>query len=334
MDAQSDDSGILDHWPRPLAFVLSGGGSYGAVQVGMLRALTEAGVSPDLVVGASVGALNGVRFAASPGQAVPALTELWTSLQKSRIFGGRTRIGRRWSALRRGLRRNTASICSPDGLRALIDDAIPLPYVENLPIRTGIVVTDAQLGQPKVVTRGEVGPLLQASTAVPGVFPPVKVEGCYYIDGGTSANVPIRQAVALGGRSLVVLDANPPTMPGTIPTSVIGSVIHASMIMLRNQRADADEELKGKMPILHLPQPTPPELSPFDFSTTAELIEAGYSATRSFLRELPDLADTSRRLSERPRSAGPRPETFDAPPPQAAPPPPPPAPPSPRPAEL
>lgn len=301
MDQKPAGTGIVDHWPRPLAFVLSGGGSYGAVQVGMLRALGEAGIKPDLVVGTSVGALNGVRFAASPGDAIESLTELWISLENSRIFGGRTKVGRTWSAIRRGLRRNTSAVCSPDGLRALIEANIALPYVEDLPIRTGIVVTDAILGRPKVVTQGQVGPLLQATAALPGIFPPVKVEGCYYIDGGVTANVPIRQAVGLGARSLVVLNANPPSMPGTIPTNVVGSVLHASMIMLRNQRADADEELKGKMPILHLPQPTPPELSSFDFSTAAELIEAGESATRSFLSELPDLADTTRRLSEPPR---------------------------------
>jgi NTE family protein len=294
----------LGHWPEPRAFVLSGGGSYGAVQVGMLRALLEAGITPDLVVGSSVGALNGVRYAAGPGDAIDDLTELWLSLDRSGIFGGRTRAGRAWSALRRGLQRNSPSICSPERLRALIDGNISAPLLEDLPVRTAVVVTDALLGQPKVLTQGPVGPILQATSALPGVFPPVKLEGCYYLDGGVTANVPIRQAVNLGARSLVVLNANPPTMPGTVPNSVLGSVFHASKIMVRNQRADADDQLKGRLPILHLPQPTPPEQDSFDFSTAAELIEAGYASTRSFLSELPDLADTTRRLSEAPRPAG------------------------------
>lgn len=293
----------LANWPRPVAFVLSGGGAYGAVQVGMLRALAEAGIKPDLVVGSSVGALNGVRYAASPGDAIDALGVLWQDMNQAKIFGGRTRIGQGWSAARRFLRRNTPSLCEPEALRALIDANMPIAALEDLPIPAAVVVTDVQAGRPKVLTRGEVGPLLQASSAIPGVFPPVQIDGCIYVDGGVSANVPIRQAIAAGARSVVVLDANPATMPGTIPDSVLGSVFAASMIMLRNQRADADEELKGRFPILHLPRPTPPEQSSFDFSRSAALIEIGYDTTRTFLGELPDLADSSRGLSEVARPA-------------------------------
>ena len=288
----------LAHWPHPIAFVLSGGGSYGAVQVGMLRALGEAGITPDLVVGSSVGALNGVRYAASPGDAVDALVTLWQDLGSAPIFGGRTRVGRSWSAMRRFVRRSTPSLCSPERLRALIDTNMPIPTLEDLPVPAAVVVTDVQAGRPKVLTRGEIGPLLQATSAIPGIFPPVQIDGCIYVDGGVTANVPIRQAIAAGARSVIVLDANPATMPGTIPDSVLGSVFQASMIMLRNQRADADEELKGRLPILHLPRPTPPEQSSFDFSNAEELIGAGYATTRTFLHDLPDLADSSRGLSE------------------------------------
>ena len=293
----------LAHWPRPVAFVLSGGGSYGAVQVGMLRALGQAGIVPDLVIGSSVGALNGVRYAASPGDAIDALADLWRDMGRASIFGGRTRIGQTFSATRRFLRRNTSSICNPERLRALIDANMPIPALEDLPIPAAVVVTDLQAGKPKVLTRGEVGPLLQASAAIPGVFPPVQIDGCIYVDGGVSANVPIRQAIATGARSVIVLDANPATMPGTVPHSVISSVFHASMIMLRNQRAHADEELKGRLPILHLPKPTPPEQSSFDFSRSEELIEAGFTTALAFLNDLPDLADSSRGLSEAARSA-------------------------------
>ncbi|MEL6986119.1 MAG: patatin-like phospholipase family protein, partial [Actinomycetota bacterium] len=233
------DDRPLANWPEPVAFVLSGGGAYGAAQVGMLRALIEAGITPDLVVGSSVGALNGVRYAASPGDAIDALTEAWRGMAKTRVFGGRTQVGRGWSAMRRFLRRNTPSLCSPDALRALIDDNMPIPTLEDLPIPAAVVVTDVLAGRPKVLTRGELGPLLQATSAIPGIFPPVQIDGCIYVDGGVSANVPIRQAIAAGARSVIVLDANPATMPGTTADSVIGSVFQASMIMLRNQRADA-----------------------------------------------------------------------------------------------
>ncbi|MEM9563828.1 MAG: patatin-like phospholipase family protein [Actinomycetota bacterium] len=301
------DHGPLSHWPEPLAFVLSGGGAYGAVQVGMLRALSEAGIKPDLIVGSSVGALNGIRYAASPGDAIDALTTVWLEMNRAGVFGGRTRVGQFWSAGRRFVRRNTPSLCDPTKLRQLIDENTPIPSLEDLPIPAAIVVTDALLGRPKTITQGQIAPLLQATSALPGIFPPVKMDGCFYIDGGVTANVPIRQAIGLGARGVVVLDANPPSMPGTVPDSVIGSALHASMIMLRNQRADADDELKGRLPILHLPQPTPPEQSSFDFSQSQSLIEGGFASTKAFLAQLPDLADTTRGLSERSSTAPPPP---------------------------
>ncbi len=76
MDPAPTNPHPLSNWPRPLAFVFSGGGAYGATQVGMLRALTEAGITPDLVVGTSVGALNGVRYASDPAGAIASLTDL------------------------------------------------------------------------------------------------------------------------------------------------------------------------------------------------------------------------------------------------------------------
>lgn len=282
----------LAAWPRPLAFVFSGGGAYGATQVGMIRALTHAGITPDLVVGTSVGALNGTLYADNPILAAERLEEIWASLDRAGVFGGRTRPGRAWSALRNGMRRESGLV-SPSTLRALIDANMPVERIEDLRIPTAVVVTDALVGQTKLLTQGVVGPALQASAAIPGVFPPVKIDGCFYVDGGVTANVPIRQAVSFGARSLVVLDANPASMPGTLPTTAIGSVVHASMIMLRNQRADATDDLVGRHPILHLPQVTPTTQSSFDFANSADLIAAGFEGTRDFLRQLPNLADGS-----------------------------------------
>ena len=313
----------LANWPRPLAFVLSGGGAYGATQVGMLRALREAGIVPDLLVGTSVGALNATRFAIDADRGAEELVVAWEAISRAGVFGGKTRIGQAWSAARHGLRRNSMAVFSPERLRNLIDTHLPVARLEDLPIPTAVVVTDALVGRPKLLTQGEIGPALEASSALPGVFPPVKIEGCFYVDGGVTANVPIRQALDFGAKSLVVLDANPASMPGTLPTSIVGSMMHASMIMLRNQRADATEALMGRHPILHLPQVTPVDQSSFDFSNTTDLIDSGYSSTRYFLDRLPDLADPSGRRAMAPAPAG-EPEAV-APPDEEAEPSPPPA---------
>ncbi len=317
MDLDPTSSSPLANWPRPLCFVFSGGGSYGAIQVGMIRALVEADIVPDMVVGSSVGALNGTLLAADPRSAAENLHDIWSSMSDSGVFGGRTRFSTAMAAIRNGLRRNSLGLYSPGPLRSLIDTHVPVERLEDLVIPTAVVVTDALVGQPKLLTQGSVGPILQASSAIPGVFPPVKIEGCFYVDGGVSANVPVRQAVAFGARSLVVLDANPATMPGTLPRSILGSVMHASMIMLRNQRADAVDDLVGRHPILHLPQVTPTTQSSFDFDHSAELIEAGYTNTAEFLGRLPVLTDSSRRHPppERPPSPSPAPPASVTPPP-------------------
>ena len=229
----------LVNWPRPLAFVFSGGGAYGATQVGMLRALEEAGIRPDLIVGTSVGALNGVRYAVDPANSIGAMTDLWGSMSGSGVFGGSSKFRTALTALRHGVNRNAAGLCSPEPLRKLIGSSVDAERMEDLLIPTAAVATDALVGQAKLLTQGPLGPILEASAAIPGLFPPVKIDGCFYVDGGVAANVPVRQAIAFGAKSVVVLNANPATMPGTLPHSVIGSVVHASMIMLRNQQANS-----------------------------------------------------------------------------------------------
>ena len=292
MSAENNGQKPLQHWPRPLAFVLSGGGAYGATQVGMIKALNRAGIDPDLVVGTSVGALNGSMLAANPALAVDRLTKIWTSLNGTGAFG-KSKLSTAFSVFRNTLKVHNPAVLVPDDLRKLINSTMPVETIEELSIPTGIVVTDALLGLPKILRQGPIGPALLASAAIPGVFPPVGIDGCVYVDGGVTANVPIRQAVAFGAKSVIVLDANPGTMPGTLPTSAAQSVMHASMIMLRNQRADVTDDLVGKYPILKLPPSTPPTQSSFDFTNSSDLIDGGYRTARDFLRQLPALTATS-----------------------------------------
>ncbi len=289
-------SSPLANWPRPLCFVLSGGGSFGAVQVGMIRALHEAGIGPDLIVGTSVGALNGVQVANDPATAADTLTEVWAEISLKQVLGTRSRLGTAWNVLRNLKGQDGPNIYRTEALNRLIEAHLPAENIEDLTIPTAIVATDVLVGKPKVLRQGRLATALQASAAMPGVFPPVKIDGCFYVDGGVAANVPIRPAIAAGARSLVVLDAGPGQMRGFIPRTPLEAAVQASQIMLRNQVANATEELVKRHPIIRLPQPTPPALSSFDFSHTLELIDAGFVATKGFLADLPDLADTSRRI--------------------------------------
>lgn len=268
---------LLASWPRPLAFVLSGGGSYGATHVGMLLALAERSISPDLVVGTSIGALNGAVVAADPAGAPAELARIWTSLTPSTLFGT--------SRLRAAgaLLRFRKSLCPPEGLAAIIEARLGVDTFEELAVPMAVVATDAAAGEARLLTTGRLTPALLASAAIPGVFPPVEIDGVIYVDGGVAANVPVRQAIAFGAKSAIVLNANPATLTGKVPTSMFGAILHASAVMLRSQRADDVSDLRDEYPILTLPQATPSTLKSFDFRSTGALIEAARDRARARL---------------------------------------------------
>lgn len=261
----------LHDWPRPLAFVLSGGGAFGSVHVGMIEALTEHGVRPDMVVGSSVGSLNGALLAHDPGIAVERLSEIWATMSRATVFGHGWLGAVRNFAVGRTLSRF-------DRLETLIDAMLPITRFEELSVPFAAVATDAVSGEPELLQDGLIKPALLASSAIPRVFPPVTVGDRQYIDGGISANLPIRQAIAFGARSVVALDAAPQTPP-TPPRGLADSAFHLATLMVRNQRAHAIDDLASRYPILILPSVTPHDIGSFNFDRTAELVAMSRRAT-------------------------------------------------------
>ncbi len=296
MNPNNGTHNSLGLWPRPLCFVMAGGGSYGATHVGMIRALVEAGITPDLVVGTSVGAFNGVRVSHDPKTAADALTSIWKQIDRRTVFGSNSRFGAVLHLARSGFGRRSVATCAPDHLGALIDSQNMPATIEELSIPTGIVVTDLLAGKPKVLRSGKLKQSLLASAAIPGVFPPVQLEGCWYVDGGVAANVPIRQAIAVGAKSMVILNCNPSGMPNRLPNNLVEMGMHASIIMQRNQIAGDMTELASRYPILQMPQTTPTDTNSFDFSRSSELIERSFDSSQQFLKDLPSLTDTTRRI--------------------------------------
>lgn len=262
----------------------------------MIRALVEAGVKPDLVVGSSIGALNGAVVAADPESSADRLITIWEQIDRRTIYGADSRLRAAWEVAREGLTGQGAALCSPKPLARLIESAIGVERIEQMPVQFVVVATDLLVGQPKLLRQGLLAAALQASAAAPGLFPPVQIEGVVYVDGSVSANVPVRQALTAGARSMIVLDAGPAHMPGFIPRTPWEALHQASRIMFRSQHADADEDLANRHPIMRLPRPTPPALSSFDFGQTQELIDLGFNSTKQFLGDYEELADSGRRL--------------------------------------
>ncbi len=266
----------------------------------MLRALGERGVRPDLIVGSSVGALHGALLADQPDRAVERMLELWERIDRRALFG------RRRTVVRSLVRHRAVSDGTP--LAALIADALSTDDFAALSTPFAAVATDAMTGEPVLLTEGSIGRALMASAAVPGVFPPVDIDGRAFVDGGVAANVPLRQALAFGAMSALVLDVQPPTYATRLPTSIPGGLAHATALMLKSQWSGATDDLDPRYRVERLPSATPPDMGTFNFARTAELLEASYELTMRTLDEWvggpPEVEDSSSATSDPPDHPG------------------------------
>ena len=246
--------------PRPLAFVFSGGTSLGSVQVGMLKAVLHYGITPDLLVGTSVGAVN----AASVGQGftesrLEHLADIWGSLKTSDIFG---RLGIR-SAF--GLLNGRGALASPEGLRGILETHLP-PRHSDLAIQTAVVATDFHSGSPVILSEGDLVRNVLASTAIPMIFPAVTVGDRHLVDGGIIAHVPLTQAEMLGARTMVVFDAGYPCKLSRSPRGPIERGIHFLTLMLHRQSFGLLSGVNRNITVIYLPAPCPLDVPAYDFS--------------------------------------------------------------------
>jgi len=265
---------------RPhVAFVLSGGGVLGAVQVGQLRALIEAGVIPDLLVGTSVGALNAAAIAADPTPAgVDLLADVWSSLRGEDLFPG-TRVQRALHFVRKG-----DHLYSNEGIRALVQK-LPVRSFEEMQRPLAIVTANLRSGAEHVFESGPIAPPLIATTALPGIFPPLLIEGELYVDGGIVNNVPISVAAEHGARRIYVLTCGAPK-PTTTEIRRPLDVLLQAFAHSRAARVDVDlRRFADAADIRLVPPPAPEPIRFNDTSHTLHLMEEGYQLTRAYLGE-------------------------------------------------
>lgn len=262
------------------ALVLSGGGSLGAVQVGMLNALVNHGVVPDLVVGTSVGAINGAYLAGRPGRrGVDALAEVWCSIRRSDVFPVQPRL----SLLALAGRAN--HLVRNDKFRRLLETHLPYADLQDASWPLCVVATDVTTGTEVVLSRGPVVDAVLASIAVPGVFPPVRINGRFLVDGAVANNSPISVAVERGATTIYVLHAGYTCALLTPPRTALGMAMHALTVILQ-QRLLADIATYGRSADLRVVPPLcPMKVSPADFSHNSELIARGAASTREWIGE-------------------------------------------------
>jgi NTE family protein len=267
--------------PRPVGYVLGGGGSLGAVQIGMLQALGEHHIAPDIVTGTSVGSLNGAVIAQDPGDAVDRLGETWAKMTRDRVFPGGL------LAQARTLQHTRTHLFTSTGLAAVIADFIGAELTfADLALPFAAMATDIATARPHVMNEGPVLPALLASAAIPGIFPPVQIGPLRLYDGGLVANVPMQQALAMGARSLVVLDCNFPGRIPKAPATIAEVLFYTVTVTMRTQAIFEAPLVAADVPVVYLHGPEPHPISPLDFRYTGTLVESAYQAARSFLDDL------------------------------------------------
>jgi len=269
-----------------VAFVFSGGGPLGALQVGAVKALVERDILPDLVVGTSVGAINASHLAFDPSViGVRRLEESWDRLAENDLFPGSGFMATWSRMLRRGDR-----IFDNSGLREIIERGLgPEASFEDAQIPLGIVTTELLTGQEHVFTSGPILEPLLASTAMPGALPPVTIDGRRYIDGGVVNNVPIAPALELGASTIYVLNATAHTQDPRPLNRPMDYLMHA-FSLARAQRLIVERRFAAteRAEIVMLPIVPLDFFVPFtSFKHTRLLIERSYEATSRFLDSAP-----------------------------------------------
>jgi NTE family protein len=262
----------------PVAFVLGGGGNLGAVQIGMLRALAEHGIAADLVVGCSVGAMNAAGYAADPTVAGIARMEAeWRSIRGDDIFPH----GRVWGPWQLAMRRQ--ALHAPSGLQALIERFLPYRRIEDAAVRLSVVATSLEREDEAWFERGDAIDALMASTALPGLLPPVAVDGQLFVDGGVVNQVPLNRAVQRGARRIYVLTCGRPLVT---PKRPIDMVLN-SFAISRGSRLWRDLAiLPDGVEAVVLPVSVDGPSRYTDFTRTGELIDRAYAQASRFLASM------------------------------------------------
>ena len=250
--------------------MLSAGANVGAVQVGMLQRLADAGVMPDRVFGASVGSLNAAAFAADPTvEGMDRLATMWRSLRGDDVFPPAG--PRRRSMVYQHARHSGAGV-------GRIVDSLALRRIEDVEIPLEIAVTSIRGRGRRWLNRGSLSTALRASTAIPGLLPPVRIGSDLCFDGAVTDRAPIDRAVACGMRRIVILEAAGAPSPGDVGRRLVDGM--TNWVRRHGHVVPDDVEVfvirAGSEEPLHYT----------DFTHTNELIEEGHFAAEIALSEL------------------------------------------------
>ena len=268
------------------AFVLGGGGVLGAHEVGMLRALAQAGIRPDVVVGTSVGAINGVFVAADPAGAAARLDQMWQGAALQEAFSESL-----WGRAAR-LARSGTHLHSIEPLRRMLGDMLPVRDFADLELPFQCVAASIEHASARWFSSGPIVPAVLASCAVPGLLPPVEIGGEHYFDGGLVDSIPVGRAVALGASTVYVLQVGRIDRPLAVPRRPWQVGLVAFEIARRHRFHEEMSALPDDVRVHVLPaggDQRPPDLSQLRYRDKTKVgmsIERAYTASASYLAGL------------------------------------------------
>jgi len=261
------------------ALVLAGGSTRGAIQIGMLQVLAEHGFMPDRVYGSSVGAINGVGFAADPTrEGVEQMTQMWLGLRREDIYP-QGRLHGPWLYLQQ-----RDSVFSNSGLRSIIERGFPYERLEEAVIPVEVVATSMTDGGERWFTYGPAVEAVLASAAMPAIFPPVEIDGERYIDGGVVDNVPLQRAIDAGATRIVVLLCSPPVFHPPVTKRPVEVMINALFIAIHARFVREMSHLPEHVEVILCIGPEGTTRDFDDFSTTEHLIALGRAEASEVVR--------------------------------------------------
>jgi NTE family protein len=287
-----------------VAFVLGGGGVRGAVEIGMLQALLESGIHPDVVVGTSIGAINGALVASDPTPAViERLLDAWTSPEANAVYGDSL-----FAQFTRLVKTKT-HLNSPAPLQHLLERALGADTTfEDLAVRLRVVAASIERAAEHVFESGPLIEAILASASVPGLLPPTRIGDEHFIDGGIVNSIPIEQAVAVGATTVYVLQVGRIETPLVAPKSAVDTARVAFEIARRHRYARDVATLPSGVALHVLPSGGGLEgddslMSYRRMDTVRRRIDAAYDASRVFLADRGLGAETTSPVVERARES-------------------------------
>jgi NTE family protein len=277
----SDQAAGRAEWEPRTAFVLAGGAALGAMQAGMVHALYELGIAPDVLIGTSAGALNAAFLASRPATVATAeeLAAIWRGLRRSDIFPLRP------GTLIEGLAGRRDHLISDRALRRLAARHLQFERLEQAAIPLYLVAFDLLTGTEARLSDGPLADAVLAAAAIPGVLPPVRWRGRLLVDGGIADNTPVSQAVALGARRIYVLPTQNPGDGGLPrpPRGALAAAVHAVTVLANARLQDDLACHTSPAELIVLPAVNPGNIPPTDFGHAGQLIRLALAAARTAL---------------------------------------------------